>query len=108
MNQQLATVTNASGSTATNVTILATLDSESFTSQKGVKGHLVTNVNFLSCIFSKDMLGPAYNGLSNVNFLNGGAVLSNRTKVVLAVKIVADNATEMIDEEMQQIYSYLN
>jgi len=64
-------------------------------------------VNFLSCIFSKEFLGPAYRQLLDIKHFNGGAILSERTKAILAVKIVDDDGPVMIKEELDSILNFL-
>lgn len=106
MNGALSGVKNATSFTNSNVTILTTLYYESFKSQKSVKGHLLTSVNFPYFILSKDFKSPGYRQLHNVNFFNG-AVLTKCMKVKLIEKVTNDTVPEVINGNFHNIFSYL-
>ena len=96
-----------SSSTASNVTILATLNCKTFNSHQGVRGHLVTDVNFLSPVFSSDFLDVGYGKLREIIHFHGGLIFSKRTKVILVANVTGDSNSQCIDHEVRSIFEYL-
>jgi hypothetical protein len=107
VNAALAQAEYAASSTASNMTILATVECEPHTDRQNGSSNIVTSVNFLSTVFADDFLGPGYRKLSFISHLNGGYIFSKRTKAILVVKISHDNSDTDVECEVWNIFHYL-
>ena len=67
----------------------------------------MTDVTFLSPIFSRDFLDAGYGKLRNITHFHGGLVFSKRTKVILVANVTGDSNSHCIDHEVRSIFEYL-
>ena len=67
----------------------------------------MTDVNFLSPVFSSYFLDVGYGKLREIIHFHGGLIFSKRTKVILLANITEDSSSRDMEAEVRSIFEYL-